>query len=415
MSNPSSPPVTSSPTSAPILPERLVYSLLLAAIATMAMGQTLVFSLLPLLGRAVGLRELQIGIIITASSAVYAVATRAWGRHSDRLGRKYVILIGLTGYTVGTLVFTSLFWLGFEQLLRGTFLWLALILARCLQSSVMAGTMPASNAYVSDITSLENRTTGIARLGAANSTGTIIGPAMGGMLAGISLLAPLYFAAFMTFSSLLLIWIFLPESPRPLVQPHHASPARLRFIDKRYGHFLLIAMVMFTAFSMVIQTLGFYFQDTLQLSSQLAAKKVGFALMLSAGLSLLAQGLLVQHLRWPAWRLIHTGLFFLIAGSVLLAVGGTAFFLFAGVACCGLGIGLSYPGCVAAASLTVGADEQGALAGLTTALPAIGSIIGPVLGTGLYEISPHWPYAGNLFLLLPVFVYALRQARLHRR
>jgi len=406
---------TPAPSLPAVLPERRIYALLLGAIATMAMGQTLVFSLLPLIGRAVGLRELQIGIIITASSAVYALATRVWGRRSDRLGRKRVILIGLAGYTAGTLIFTSLFWLGFEHLLRGVFLWLALISARCLQSSVMAGTMPASNAYVSDITHAGNRTTGIARLGAANSTGTIIGPAIGGLLAGISLLAPLYFAAFMTFTSLVLIWLFLPESPRARVTAHQAAPARLSFGDKRYRHFLLIAMVMFTAFSVVQQTLGFYFQDTLRLPSQQAAQKVGFALMLSAALALLAQGLLVQHLRWPAWRLIHSGLFSLIAGSVLLTVGGNVFFLFAGVACCGLGIGLSYPGCVAAASLSVSADEQGSLAGLTTALPAIGSIIGPVLGTGLYELSSHWPYAGNLLLLIPVFIYALRQARRHRQ
>lgn len=393
-----------------ILPERRIYTLLLGAITTMAMGQTLVFALLPLLGRTVGLRELQIGIIITASSAVYALATRAWGARSDRLGRKRVILIGLAGYTVGTLIFTSLFWLGLEHLVRGIFLWLALIAARCLQSTVMAGTMPAANAYVSDITSAETRITGIARLGAANSTGSIIGPALGGMLAGISLLAPLYFAALMTFISFLLIWCFLPESPRALIPRHQIASAGLNFTDTRYQHFLLIAMVMFTAFSVVIQTLGFYFQDTLKLSSQLAAQKVGFALMFSAGLSLLAQGVLVQRLRWPAWRLINYGLVALIIGSVLLSVGGNVFFLFAGVGFCGLGIGLSYPGCVAAASLTVSAEEQGSLAGLTTALPAIGSIIGPVLGTGLYELSPHWPYAGNLFLLIPVLVYARRQA-----
>lgn len=99
---------------------------------TMAMGQTLVFALLPLIGREVGLAELQIGIIITASSAVYALATRVWGRRSDHLGRRRVIQIGLAGYTVGTLIFTSLFWLGFELVLRGTLLWAALIIARCL-------------------------------------------------------------------------------------------------------------------------------------------------------------------------------------------------------------------------------------------------------------------------------------------
>lgn len=376
----------------------------------MAMGQTLVFALLPLIGRAVGLRELQIGVIITASSAVYAVATRIWGRRSDRLGRKRVILIGLSGYTVGTLVFTSLFWLGFEGLLRGLLLWLALITARCLQSTVMAGTMPAANAYVSDITTAQTRTAGIARLGAANSTGTIIGPAIGGLLAGISLLAPLYFAALVTLASLLLVAVFLPESPQVRHSNNHPGARPLSYTDTRYRHFLLIAAVMFIAFSVVQQTLGFYFQDTLHLAGPQAARQLGFALMLAATLALLAQGILVQRLRWPAWRLIQTGLLALIAGSLLLTVGGKAWLLFAGTGLCGLGVGLCYPGCVAAASLSVGTDEQGSLAGLTTALPALGSVVGPVLGTGLYELSPHWTYAGNLLLLVPVFFYAWRQA-----
>lgn len=397
--------------SPPILPERRIYSLLLGAIAAMAMGQTLVFALLPLIGRAVGLRELQVGVIITASSAVYAVATRIWGRRSDQLGRKRVIVIGLSGYTLGTLLFTSLFLLGFRQVLAGWPLWLALIAARCLQSTVMAGTMPAANAYVSDITSAATRTVGIARLGAANSTGTIIGPAVGGLLAGISLLAPLYFAAATTFAGVILVWLFLPESPHSAGAGRRSAVVPLRFADPRYRHFLLIAAAMFIAFSVVQQTLGFYFQDTLHLPGPQAARKVGFALMVSAGVALLAQGLLVQRLRWPAWRLIHGGLLALVAGSALLAVGGSAFFLFAGTAFCGLAVGLSYPGCVAAASLSVTPDEQGGLAGLTTALPAIGSVVGPVLGTGLYELSPHWPYAGNLLLLAPLLVYAVRKAR----
>jgi MFS family permease len=396
---------------AAVLPESRIYALLLGAVASMAMGQTLVFALLPLLGRAVGLRELQVGVIITASSAVYAVATRRWGRHSDHLGRRRVILIGLGGYTVGTLVFTSLFWLGFEQQLRGTLLWAALVIARCLQSTVMAGTMPAASAFVSDITTPATRTVGIARLGAANSIGTIIGPAIGGMLAGLSLLAPLYFAALATFSCLLLVAFRLPESPRPPVTGATPARATLGFTDQRYRHLLLIAAVMFIAFSVVQQTLGFYFQDTLQLPGRQVARQVGFALMLAAALALLAQGLLVQRLRWPSWRLIRYGLAALIAGSLLLALGGHAPLLYAGTGLCGLGAGLCYPGCVAAASLSVGPGEQGSLAGLTTALPAIGSIVGPVLGTGLYELSPHWPYAGNLVLLLPVFFYARRCER----
>lgn len=376
------------------------FALLFLAVMAMALGQTLVFTLLPLLGREVGLAELQVGVIITLSSAVYALAARFWGRQSDRLGRRRVMLIGLGGYTAGTLLFAAGFHAGLQGWLTGTLLWACLIAARCAQSLVMAGTMPGANAYACDITTPATRTAGLARLGAANSTGTIIGPAAGGLLAALSLLAPLYFAAAITGLCLLLILWRLPESPRHGDGGPRAMP-RLAFTDPRYRQVLLVSVLMLVAFSVVQQTLAFYFQDILHLASQAAARQVGLALMLSAALALLAQGLLVQRLGWPAARLSLCGVGALMAGSLVLGLAGTLPLLYLGVGLCGLGMGLAFPACLAMASLAVEPEEQGALAGLTSAVPALGSIIGPVLGTGLYQWHPHLPYLANVALLLP--------------
>lgn len=380
---------------------RRATALLFLSVMAMVLGQSLVFTLLPLLGREVGLREIEVGIIITLSSAVYALAARSWGRRSDELGRRRVLLFGLAGYTAGTLLFAALFWLGLQDWLRGMLLWTCLVVARCAQSLVMAGTMPAANAYMSDITSADTRTAGMARLGAASSTGTIIGPACGGLLAAASLLAPLVLAAAITGLAFLAVWWWLPESPR-----HDAGGAgrgvALGFLDPRYRRALLVAIAMLVGYSVVQQTLAFYFQDILALDSQAAARQVGFALMLSAAVALLAQGLLVQRLRWPAARLTRAGLGALALGSLLLGLAGSLPALYLGVGLCGLGIGLAYPACMALASLAVPAEEQGALAGLTSAVPALGSIIGPVLGTGLYQVDPHLPYLANAALLLPV-------------
>jgi MFS family permease len=389
----------------PAQPAARHFTLLFLAVMSMALGQTLVFTLLPLLGRAVGLREIQVGIIITASSAVYALAARFWGRRSDVLGRRRVILFGLAGYTAGTLLFAGLFWLGMIDALQGLLLWGCLIVARCAQSLVMAGTMPGANAYVSDLTTPATRTAGLAKLGAANSTGTIIGPAAGGLLAAISLLAPLFFAAAITGLCLLVMLWKLPESPRHgATSPEQAGRA-LAFTDPRYRRVLLVGIVMLMCFSVVQQTLAFYFQDILQLGAQQAAQQVGLALMLSAVVALVAQAVLVQRLGWSAARLSLAGVLGLLAGSLVLGAAGTLPALYLGVGLCGLGIGLAYPACLAMASLAVTPDEQGALAGLTSAVPALGSIIGPVLGTGLYQVNPHLPYFANaLLLLLPLWL-----------
>lgn len=375
---------------------------------SMVLGQTLVFTLLPLLGREVGLKELQVGIIITLSSAVYALAARYWGRRSDVLGRRTVMLVGLSGYTVGTLLFAGLFWLGMLGWVQGLLLWGCLVVARCAQSLVMAGTMPAANAYISDITTPATRTAGLARLGAANSTGTIIGPACGGLLAAIHLLAPLLFAAVITGICLVVMALRLPESPHHAAGGSEQAPVQLRYADPRYRLVLLIAVVMLVAFSVVQQTLAFYFQDILHLDSQQAAQHVGLALMVSAAVALVAQALLVQRLGWSPARLTFWGMASLVAGSLMLGLATALGGLYLGVGLCGLGMGLAFPACLALASLAVGAEEQGALAGLTSSVPALGSIIGPVLGTGLYQVHPHLPYLANVVLLLPALLLSWR-------
>jgi MFS family permease len=72
----------------------------------------------------------------------------------------------------------------------------------------------------------------------------------------------------------------------------------------------------------------------------------------------------------------------------------------------GLGQGLTLPGITAAISLRARDDEQGAAAGLTSSSQALGRVLGPVLGTGLYELRPELPYAVGAALMLLVVVFA---------
>ena len=120
--------------------------LILALMAT-GMGQSLVFAILAPLGREVQLGELQITSIIAISALVFGVIAPRWGRFSDKVGRKPIIITGLVGYTVGTFLFTSVFYAGLSGVLSGTALYVVLLLARCSQSVVMSATNPASAAY----------------------------------------------------------------------------------------------------------------------------------------------------------------------------------------------------------------------------------------------------------------------------
>jgi MFS family permease len=389
--------------------ERLREFVPYAGVFAHGMGQTIVMATLPSLGREIGLAEVAIGSIISASSLVFFVGSRVWGRLSDYWGRKPVILIGLWGYTVGTLVFAALFAAGMWGLLAGSLLYGLIIATRMTQSMVMSGTAPGTAAYVADVTTPMSRAAGMGRLSAASNIGSIIGPAIAGLLAALSLLAPLLFASLATAAAALLIQRELR---------HHAGAPQatrrsrgLGLFDRRYLPYLGLGLAVFTGFSIVQQTLAFRIQDTLGLDNHATAQTFGFTMMISAAASLIAQVLLVQRLKLTPMVLLRAGMPLLLVAFALLVWSASLPAFSLAMALMGLGMGLCGPGFTAATSLAVSAGEQGAAAGIATAIPALGFIIGPVAGTALYQVDPHYPYVLTTLILLPasVAVYRVRQ------
>jgi len=358
--------------------------LILALMAT-GMGQSLVFAILAPLGREVALGELQITSIIAISALIFSFAAPRWGRFSDRVGRKPVIICGLLGYTVGTLLFTSVFYAGLAGLLGGSLLYGTALAARCCQAVIMSGTNPAASAYAADHTGAEQRTRTMARLGTANSMGTILGPAVSGALATFGLLAPLYFAAGLAFFAALLVWWQLPVTPRQDLTRRPLS-ARLRFSDRRILLLLATAVGLFVGYSGIQQTLGFQLQDKLGLSGIETAQMTGAALMVSAAFTFLVQVTVMQRIKLKATRFIRLGLISLLFGAAVIAGFETFAVLAVGMAFLGIGLGLCMPAISAGASLAVRPEEQGAAAGLVSACPAIGFVSGPLIAGALYQV-----------------------------
>lgn len=386
-------------------------TVLIVALMTTAIGQSLVFAILAPLGREVQLGELQITSIIAISALVFGVAAPAWGRLSDRVGRKPVIITGLVGYTLGTLGFTSVFFAGLSGVLTGTALYATLLVARCSQSIIMSATSPASTAYAADYSSRETRTATMARLGTANSMGTILGPAVSGALATFGLLAPLYFAASLAAMAALLVWRQLPLTPKGELTSRRVT-SRLRFTDRRIRGLLATAVGLFVGFSAIQQTLGFQLQDKLQLSGIETAQMTGAALMISAAFTFLIQVTVMQRASLKAAWLIRLGLASLSVGALIIAAAGTFAALGVGMAFLGAGMGLSMPAIAAAASLAVSPGEQGAAAGLVSSCPAIGFAIGPICAGALYQVhgalAPLFSAAIFLLVLAAVVLHERR-------
>lgn len=391
-------------TGAPISLRR-AYTILFTCLVAVGMGQTIVFAILPPLGREIGLAEVQVGAIVSASSITFFIASPIWGRVSDRWGRKRVLLTGLVGYTLGTVVFASGFWLALAGMIPPLAAFAYLTLSRMLQSTVMSATPPAASAYVADVTDVRSRTKGMGGIGAAQNVGAILGPAAGGLLASLSLILPLYFAAGLTLVAAVLVIFFLPEPERHVVP---RSQARLRYRDPRILPYIIVGVLMFTGVAVVQQTLAFRFQDVLGLTGQETARMFGFAMMFSAVLSLIAQGFIVQRMDLPAITLLRIALPLLVVAFAVMTIfeSGTALFLAMGAL--GLGMGLAGPGFMAGASLAVSQAEQGAVAGLASSCGPLGFTIGPLLGTALYQYEPRLPYLLTLIAYVPLLVFVWR-------
>ncbi len=380
---------------------RLVLWLTPLATVAIGLGQSVLFAIMPMLGRQLGFHELQITSLVSLSALVFFLVSPFWGRHSDIIGRRRTILIGISGYTLGTVIFISIVQFGLNGLLGGLLLYSILLFYRIFHTGLMAATHPACGAFVADVTSLSDRTAGLARLAAAMALGTVLGPGLI-YFSRYGLLAPLYLCVLCCAVVLLILWRWLPG--RQLVRGT-GSPHRLRYRDPRIRVVLLVGLCMYTALAMTQQTLGFYFQDHLQLSTVDAVRLFAFGAMVLSLATIAMQLLVVPRLGLSPALLIRFGLPTAILGYIGIAAATDFTGLCVAMFLCGIGMGLAGPGYTASASLRVAPWEQGALAGLSASIPGLGFVVGPLIGGLLYGLDLRLPYLGAALLLLPLAIY----------
>lgn len=363
--------------------------MLVFSLVVVGMGFTVLFPVLAPLGREMGLSEFQITAIIGASSLTVFLSSPRWGRLSDTLGRKRIILTGIFGFTAGTVLFNSTLHAGLAGWITGTTLFIALMVTRVMHASVMSATMPAANAYMADVTSAANRTKGMGAAGAANNIGAILGPAVA-VFAVISMTAPLWIMAGAALLNGFFVWRFLPELPK---HSPGSVPPRMKYTDPRILPFVIVGVTMFMGNALVQQTMGFRFQDALHLTGAETAQTMGVAMMASAACSLFAQAFVVQRIQVAPFTLLRMALPLLIVAFVIMALVENRWALTGALMIQGFGMGLAGPGFMAGASLAVSRQEQGAVAGVAGSCGPLGFTIGPLLGGLLYQFGDSVPYA----------------------
>ena len=414
---PETPTQSAESPASPLSPKAFRYArmILLLALIAVGFGFTVLFAILGPLGREVGMSELQISSIIAASSLVVFLASPRWGRLSDRWGRKRVMVIGLFGYACGNLLFASVFHLTLIGALLPITGYLLLMLTRVMHASVMSAIMPASSAYMADIPSTATRTKGMGAVGAANNFGSILGPALGGLLAGVTLLTPLWVASGIAVTTALFVIVLLPDIPK--VRPKSPArkmpppPRKLSYFDPRILPYIIVGALMFMGMALVQQTLAFRFQDVLGLTAVETAQTFGMAMGCSAAASLLSQIGLMQRINLTPFQWLRIALPILAVAFAGLALAETQALMMFAMVLQGAAMGLAGPAFMAGASLAVEPHEQGAVAGIAGSCGPLGLYHWTAAGRFFYQISPDLPYWFTFAVYLPLLAFVMSQRR----
>lgn len=391
--------------SAPSTPRqrRIALAILLAGVVCMGMGQTIIFAVLPPLGREIGMSDFEVLSIFMLSALFWVLIGPSWGRQSDVHGRRPFIVLGLSGFAISTTLFASVLHFGLKGALGGAALYAMLLGARLIYGVIGCATPGAAQAYIADRTPPERRTAGMSAFSAAFGIGAMVGPAFAGAVVAIDPLAPLYAVAAAAACAVVAVWFFLPErtAPRERIERPRLSP-----LDPRIRHFLIYGLATGVATSIPIQFIAFYLIDRLGLQSEDALQLVGVALSAAAMASLFSQLVLVQRFNLPPATLMRTGPILICAGHIIVAISTELGPLVFGMLLSGLGGGLIGPGYIGAASLSVTAEEQGSAAGLTNAAGASGFIFAPFIGNAVYSIAPSALFVATAAICAVAAVYA---------
>ncbi|HEY4064720.1 MAG TPA: TCR/Tet family MFS transporter [Puia sp.] len=326
------------------------------------------------------------------------------GNLSDRFGRRPVLLFSLLGFGIDY-----------------CFLALAPSYGWLFVGRVIAGLTGASfttaTAYIADISTPENRAKNFGMIGAAFGLGFVIGPALGGLIAGWGIRAPFYAAAGLCLLNCLYGYFILPESlskdhRRPFDWKRANPFGSLRFLTKHpeIGGLAISFFFIYMGAQAVQGNWNFFTMYRFNWSE----KMVGISLAVVGLLIGLVQAVLTRFInpRIGNEKSIYVGLLFYTLGLVSFAFAneGWMMYLFLIPYCLG---GIAGPSLQAILAGHVPSNEQGELQGALTSLMSLTTIIGPLIMNSLFayfttKSSIHFPgvafLLGSLFMLSSVII-----------
>jgi DHA1 family multidrug resistance protein-like MFS transporter len=363
-----------------------------------------------------------LGFVMAIYSLMQFVFAPFWGRASDRLGRRPILLIGILGYAITFLL------QGFAQNL------FQFTLIRALSGVISSATLPTAMAYIADITPPEKRAQGVGILGAAMGVGMIIGPTIGGMLTHaqlnlppglnglmqittdasgnpINLSIPFFAAALLALIATAFIFVLLPESLPPEKRGLHAEPTGSRAtqllagLRGPMGFLFLLSFLMTFALSNMEAVLSLYGAQKFGMGPA----DVGLLMGALGVMAVIMQGGVIGPLTRKVGEsaIIKGGLVVSMVGFAMLALAASRLSLIAGALVMNGGNVLLQPSVTSLISKRA-QTGQGAAMGLNNSFQSLGRGVGPLWAGFAYDIHNTLSFWTGAAVQLIALLYGMR-------
>lgn len=352
------------------------------------------------------------GFLGSLYSLLQFFASPFWGRLSDRIGRRPILLITTTGTALSYLVwiFAGGFWI--------------LVVSRIV-AGIMSGNIAVATASIADLTDSKKRSKGMALIGVAFGLGFILGPAIGGLGSLVDLgvnpenmgtlaLTPFSFPALLAFALALgnVIWVWRAFPETNPVEESSSEEKKERPLFRFGSRIPDVRRALKVNFLFIFAFSGMEFTLTFLALERLLYRPHDMSLMfLFIGLVLsITQGFVIRRFghRVGERNFTTLGLLSGVLSMLCLAVSHSTGLFYAGLTLLGFGVGCASPSLSALVSLYSPADQQGAELGAFRSMGALGRAIGPIFGALIFwSMGSHISYTAGAGLLFLAALFSL--------